>query len=435
MAMRRTRQFREYRLPPRQPRSRGLHAATWVSLGLLALIALGALTVLLAERIALPGTRVLGGTLRPDSDPAVVILPAGVPLDRVLVSPGEPVRAGQTVALFDRAAIAAELAHLERAIVAAAAYRECLLSAHQSAEEADDKEDSRTPSRSKHGPATSPDLDPETELLVRAALETCQTEHAADALARARIEAASLRIAERISLLDRKIALLLERSDERTPRSRAADSLEAALERNALARQRDTLDLETRALRIDQHRARLARIREAGQEIADLRLRQARLAAALERPRLVAPDTGTVARVRVPPTGSPAHDDIAIAEIRPAGHTPYRATVPLSPAQAARLHPGTRVAITLLGFPPSAPRLEGVVERFSEASSESGLTRIIATVALTEESAQILADPDSGIALRGSSTASTIALETPPKPVAGVLAGSLEKALHVAPYR
>lgn len=49
------------------------------------------------------------GPLTPDQDSTVIALPHYLPLDFILVEPGEQVKAGQTVALPDTAATTARL--------------------------------------------------------------------------------------------------------------------------------------------------------------------------------------------------------------------------------------------------------------------------------------------------------------------------------------
>ena len=390
--------------PPQQRPTRRLRlgGVLWLAWGLAGCAVLAGSAVLLAERIHLPGTRVVGGTLRPDRDPTVIALPAGLPLARVLVAPGDPVRAGQTLALYDRAMIGAELARLERAVIATGARRDCLLS--------DGTGQGADGAVSADPPADG--LDPETALLVRAAIEECRTTRAAQGLARDRVAGAQTRIAERLGLLDRKIALVLTRPNRADKRIAAEMSLSLALERNTLAAKHDTLQTEARALAIDHDRARLAAIRETGQEIADLVTRQARLAAALAAPRLTAPETGTIARIRPLQPGKAQSRDEPLIELRAPGNAAYVAEVSLTAAQAARITTGTHVRLTLMGFPDPAPTLTGTVSALTDATSLTGQTRTTARITLSDQSLKDLANPENGIALNGKNTASIITIQT-----------------------
>ena len=91
----------------------------------------------LASLITIPQTERFVGTLQPSQTPTRLQLPAGVPLKALLVKSGESVRAGQTVAILDEAAMRAQLSHINRSIVVANVLRACLLRPGETRHEAE----------------------------------------------------------------------------------------------------------------------------------------------------------------------------------------------------------------------------------------------------------------------------------------------------------
>ena len=387
----------------------------WLGWGLGALAVLAGSAVLVAERLEVPTSRSFGGTLRPDRDPLAVHLPAGVPLQAVVVEPGEVVRAGQTLALYDRDAIAAELARLEREVVVAGLRRDCLLSAASG---------DAAPAPAKvirDGLAEDAGLDPETALQLRAALQDCRTRLAVRAAERDRLEAERARVAERHALVERKLALVLSRPRSADPRLTAEASVTLALERNQLAARLDTLAAEARALKLAHDRDRIDEVDTIAREVAAVMQAQARLAAALASPRLAAPGDGTVGRIRPIPAGQTMSRDEPLMDIRAPGAEAYVAEIAMTAAQASAIPPGTPVRLALLGFPTPRPVLTGTIEGFTSATSASGTTRVTARITLSPESLRTLANPAEGIALRGARTASTITVSLTPKSLANIL--------------
>lgn len=387
----------------------------WLGWGLGALAVLAGLAVLLAEQVEVPTSRSFGGTLRPDRDPLVVNLPAGVPLQAVVVEPGEVVRAGQTLALYDRDIIAAELVRLEREVIVAGLRRDCLLNAAGSG-------DAPAPAGAmRDRMARDAGLDPETTLQLRAALQDCRTRLAVRAAERRRLKAERARVAERHALVERKLALVLSRPRSADPRLTAEASVTLALERNQLAARLDALTAEARALKLAHDRDRIDEVDTIARDVAAVMQAQARLAAALASPRLAAPGDGTVGRIRPIPAEQAMSRDEPLMDIRAPGADAYVAEIVMTAAQAGTIPPGTKVRLALLGFPEPRPVLSGTIDTYTAATSTSGKTRVTARIKLSENSLKTLADPAGGIALRGTKTASTITVNLKPKKIANVI--------------
>lgn len=391
--------------------------AVWAVLSVLA-IAAGGYT--LADKIRVPSSHQYAGTLTPDQDPTVIALPHDLPLDSILVEPGEQVKAGQTVALLDTAAMAARLKQIGREILVASILRECLLGTEF------DPLEQEMPFGFVAESAPSQDspfaeYDSETGILMRAALEDCRTSQEADILQQTRLQQALNLMQSQIGLVDQKLAMVLGVSKKSThktrvdPVVRAHASVSIALEKNQIVGRFQTLQTELQALTIDQNRNRLDRIQQLSEDVATKLTLQAMLTHYLAAPRLLAPENGIVNRIRPIMVGKSYVGDESFIELRGENAELFRAQMRIPYSDHANLRPGTKVMIRLAGFRENGPNLEGQVSGLLQGQNVLGERHILAEIELSPESQAVLADPARGVALRGQTTASTIQVETPGK--------------------
>lgn len=396
----------------------------WLGCGLVALTLLLGGGFWVAQRVEVADSRRFGGVLRPATDPTAVLLPAGVPLGQVLVSPGDPVEAGQTLATIDRDALVGALADLRRQILVAAARRECLLA--------------QTPDAaagSAEGTATALPLpgrrpiDAETRVQLDIAIETCRNTRRAQRIERDRIATAMARLAERRHLLDRKISLILTRPRGADRRIAAEASLSLSLERNQVRDRIETLSAHARRRAAADRGAALAEAQAIGRELAELSRLQTRLTSALARPRIQAPQGGTVARIRTVSAGARYPQAETLVELRASEDPDFIAEISVTQSQAETLPPGTPVRMHLLGLPIPRSVVTGRVETISTARTESdGQIRVTAAVRLTADALRQLTDPVNGIALNGTRTASEVVATLAPVPLADMLLRPLRLA-------
>lgn len=405
--------------------------AVWAVLSVLAIVA-GFYT--LADKIMVPSSHQYAGTLTPDQDPTVIALPHDLPLDSILVEPGEQVKAGQTVALLDTAAMAARLEQTGREIIVASILRECLLGTEF------DSSEPEMPFGIFTETAPSQDLpfaeyDSETGILMRTALEDCRTTQEADILQQTRLQQALKLMQSQIGLIDQKLAMVLGISKKTThkngvdPVVRAHASVSIALEKNQIVGRFQTLQTELQALKIDQNRNRLDRIHQLSEGVAAKLTLQAMLTHYLAAPRLLAPENGTVNRIRPIMVGKSYVGDESFIELRGEDAELFRAQMRIPFADHANLRPGTKVTIRLAGFRENGPNLEGQVAGLLQGQNVLGERHIVAEIELSQESQALLADPARGVALRGQTTASSIQVETPGKTLKAFLQDAAVLAL------
>lgn len=423
---------------PRDPTPRTsvqLVRLIWLAWAVLSVLAISAGFFTLADRIMVPSSHHYAGTLTPDQDPTVIALPHDLPLDSVLVEPGEKVKAGQTVALLDTAAMTARLEQTEREIIVSSVLRECLLGTEF------DLPALEMPSESSTESSLLYDLPfagsgSETGILMRAALEDCRTTQEADTLQQTRLQQGLRLMQSQIGLIDQKLAMVLSVPKRRKqkggvdPVVRAHASVSIALEKNQLLGRFQTLQTELQALKIDQNRNRLDRVHQLSENVAAMLTLQAMLTHYLAAPRLLAPENGTVSRIRPIMVGKLYSDDESLIELRGESAELYRAEMRIPFSDHAVLRPGTKVTIRLAGFRENAPRLVGQVAGLTQGQNVRGERQIVAQIELSQQSQALLADPARGVALRGQTTASSIQVETPPKTLKAFLQNAAMIALN-----
>lgn len=368
----------------------GLRPFVWLCFGASLFAALVFTVAAGVGRVEVAQPGLFAGTLRPERNPAFVRLPAHVPLLSVLVEPGEHVRKGQTVALLDQALIGSRLAQVEREIRAAGVLRECLLSdgdyevREHLFEQADD----------------------ELQLLVREAVEECNTLGREFERQLQRIEDVLVVVRRRQDLLEQRKTIVLLHVEDTTDRAHTA--LEVALEQNQLIERERQLEHELQAVHTARDQGFVARRKEAAQSAASLMHLKAVLTRFHEAPRLIAPQQGEVSRVRPLLAGTPYNDAEELVELHDERIDAFEAQFEVTLTQSRNLSEGMQVSLTLLGYPEDGPVLKGVISALEAAPDQVGEPTVQAKISLEQDSLSRLADPAGGIALKGRSTASAI---------------------------
>lgn len=386
------------------PKTRfSLAPALWMVWAGACCIGLWSAGLFLAGTITVPETKTFLGTITPNQQPTELLLPAGVPLKSVLVQRGDMVRTGQTLAVFDQVAMQARLDDIERRIKVSGILRSCLL-AHLERQDGIAKQDVDD---------ASAENDPELSLLVRAAFADCAADKKADRTQKIRLERGLEILQEQLDLMNQKLAMLLA-GGERNSKSggnevlRAHASLSVAIERNEVSAKTQALTDQLDQLLLLQDKARLARIAALSKEVAGLLSEKAILNTYLASPRLYAPENGRINRVRPLQAGTSFATDETLIEVQNMTDSRFVASLKVPISQMSQLPIGTEVELSLSGFTTSGPALRGRIDRWLEGDSETGRKFAKASILLNDESQEYLGDPRNGIALRGSSTASTI---------------------------
>jgi hypothetical protein len=228
------------------------------------------------------------------------------------------------------------------------------------------------------------------------------------ALERQSAEAQAVLTEER-QLVDNYIRVLTTAPEADPNRKEVLQALALSMTRNRIDSRLADLRARTQNDLIAARQARLAQISELETDIRFKRGLRQRLLAALDTPRLTVPEAGRVLRVRRLPKGTQAPEMTQVVELRPEGEGGYRAGFALPPAQRDQIQLGQEVRVTLLGQLDRVPDLTGEITHIRLTEDDA----LWAEITLAEASARILDDPQTGLALRGSGTASTIHVRGP----------------------
>ncbi|MEM1236794.1 MAG: biotin/lipoyl-binding protein [Pseudomonadota bacterium] len=284
------------------------------------------------------------------ASPIGVPLPRHGPLKQILVSEGEVVRQGQTLALLDEVALEVRQSQVADRLVELRLLRECLRP----------KADADFLAGL---PAILSGVDAERRTQLSFVEEDCALRDAAAQALQASAAARVAALEERSVLLTTKIAVLVEQQNSggQGRQDRAVEAVETLLEKNRvdadLADARRDLSEQELARGIRRHEEADAHT----QEISVLLDEAQRLAGLISQPRLMAPVNGVVTRVRDPGQGHVAISDIRIFEIARAGSQRFSLAISVPAAEIARLEDGARVDVRLVGQPSVAP-LGGAID-------------------------------------------------------------------------
>ncbi len=362
--------------------------------------------------------RSFAGSIAPTRERTTVALPAYTILDRVIVDDGDDVAAGQTLATLNTAAMKTRLTQVSTSLDHAQENIACLLHARRRVRSVD-RQEAETPT-----PLDGP-VDPtETETAMKEHLEVCRSalwefSVTQDVL----IQERTALIAERDAVKDYiSIGLWID------PNTAAA-----TLRRHvALKMLRTEIDKELvrNTQRIEQARrafdADLEQMLEAQTDaVKALSTEELHLQDHIASPRIPAPSDGTIARVRPLATQSGMDEALEIIEVVPKGHARFQATFEVALQVANEIDRGQPVEMHALGAYLTPPLLTGRVSGMHTGSAG----QILVTVTLDEESINLLADPDTGLALGGPETATLVKVRLAPEPLFDQLVRSLENAI------
>lgn len=394
--MRQTRKPRVYVALPRGPgRLRPFLWVVWSCAVLVGFCGAG-YTVLQAQII--PSYRSYTGELRPTHAPSTLSLPTGAFVDEVLVERNEVVRKGQTLITLDTEAMATRLRLLDEDLRQDRLLQHCLLS-DPDALNLSSVLDSDPPQETETPPV-------ETGLSLT--LETCATHHQQAQAVELELQETLAVLDEEKSLIEQYIRLLTAPRSEKLPSEEeekiARQALAFALARNQLDAQRVALHQKARTALADLQATRVRRAQEIAERLQAGEALRAQLQAHLAVPRLQAPESGQVVRVRHLPSGTEIHEETEILEVRPKKTRGYAAHFTIPPEHLEGLEQGAEVRLQLYGMPGQRGLLRGAID----AVSLDVAGRPQASVVLDEDSTTKLDDPRTGIALRGPGTASVI---------------------------
>ncbi|MCT8159557.1 hypothetical protein [Pseudoruegeria sp. SHC-113] len=376
------------------------------------------------------------GVLAPLNPPALVVLPAGIPLQTILVANGEAVSRGETVALVDTGELETAIQEARFRLETDRALMRCLGTLARPEGRVDLPEAFSTPSLNAPHP-----------FRLLSALRRC--EEAAiglDRIHESHTEKAA-HLLERIALEEQRKALLVQSA--RNPARALADR--EALTRAAVLTDSNRADLAQALAQLhDEERLAIATERLAIAEAfaalgESVRVAEAQLRLMerfLDTPRLQAPASGVARNVRTQSALAAPPEDTPILRLEASDPQTYDVRFRLDEATALKVPLGSEVRILPMGAAPGRLPLTGEVTGFiPEYQTQASHTAVSgpvppalapvqtpllvdARIALSEDSLARMADRYSGLAFAGEGSASQISVEMAPVPLASLISAS-----------
>lgn len=394
-------------------------ALMWALAGPLACFALLAGTIWLTWGIPVQNETQLRGVLRPVATPIGVDLPEFAVLDQIVVSQGDVVRKGQSLALLDISDMRQRHDQLLESIAIARIKRHCMTASDNAEFHAAMSLLLQERAKPRGGNSTlAGEQLRASDAAVSVFEETVRDEGMSCTLANAAWDALQTHEAqklqaseERLDLLSRKIAVLVERQSlanlsAEAKSELAVEALETLLARNALeAAHIDAVAL-AEASRLERSNRRAEQAQEITDEIAGMLAESAEIASLLEEPRLTAPVTGVITRLRDPGPGHRAISDLRFVELTRAGGQGFRLAITVPPGEVGRLRHGAKVELALAGAV-GAPPLGGSLDlerRQVDPDDPPGTVM----VNLSADARRWLASDRGTVALGGGATASLV---------------------------
>ncbi|RMH44582.1 MAG: hypothetical protein D6688_07715 [Alphaproteobacteria bacterium] len=377
-----------------------MHRIGWLVVSAAAVGGLVAVTARWLGEVRVSTSAEYVGQIRPARKIARVSIPAGTALAAVVVEEGEQVRLGQVVAVLDRTDLETQISSIDAEIDALVAEGECL----SRATGGDD---------APVGPGAGNGAQPEHALRRAIALRGCALDREADRRSREFLSSMAEAVGERRAMVLRRLSLDLASArrdtlDLREKAEVARRAIRMGLAANLLREREVFLSAAIDALDLRRESARLERLEEISRKVQSLADRRRRLEARLAAPRLVAPGSGVVTRIRALPIGERFRAEVPFIEIAREAERQFLASVSVPLAQATALREGDPVELRPLGLARTGGLLRGTIG-LVPSSPEGGSDELIKIpIRLEAESAARLSSGPEGAAFNGLSMATVV---------------------------
>ncbi|GGE51632.1 HlyD family secretion protein [Actibacterium pelagium] len=363
----------------------------WAGIPFLLLWGAIQIAVEVSDNLTLPRSLVFSGELRPEQEVFPVILPQGLALKEVVVSEGEQVNVGQTLAVLDGERIALRQQEVSAELAAIDVFLACL--------------------RANDGDVPIAEAMPQSELgtAVKDALRECRLTRESQKLGVDHLRSEVALLEEQKSLLQHKIRL--SRSFEN---KQDFEGLEDIVSAALAATKIDERILEIQARRKDLDLQNedeiLAKLRQTKATKREREDENRLLAEALSAPRIVAQVAGRVGRVRTLPEGFLSQEDTEFTVLRPGERGGYSMTFAFPIRHRDQIGLGAKVRASLSGWagPGPGPELQGQVTGILPPVSTQSSDHLIAEVTLVPASVQAIEAVGPRLALDGPGMASLL---------------------------
>ena len=328
------------------------------------LAGIGALAASAMSQSSVSSSRLFGGKMASQIQPVQIHVPADVVVEDLLVTNGETVRHGQTLLTFDVAAMTSELAELKELSLADQQTLKCSIDAPVEGEKP------ALPTPSANEPRDCQDIRQEHQNLIALfAAENSKSQKEINLIATYLTEATAAHrrnrdVAKTHTMLDRILALSLTKASLENARDLAEVNHKRAL--NDLAARRSELTASVQKALRERHK------------------RIANLEALIDTPRVLAPYSGKIVRVRRPPKGNALPTKVEVFSLLPQQEAGYAVEIPVKDADIALFQVGDRIYVETIGLPALVNDLQAEIQGISRDDQGRFLVRANLTIAATQ---------------------------------------------------
>lgn len=382
-----------------------LRALLWLFALSMCLAGVGVLAANAMSRATLTSSKTFLGKMTSQTQPVRVALPAGVVVEDVLVSNGDTVRRGQTLLSFDQQAMEAALTELHDLNFKDQAKLRCLFS------ENDDEA-----ILGSLGPSSEP-------------MDACQKILTEQKRLTQVFDAQSAKSEQEISLIDRYLddATSLHRRQKDAPNAQVlldrilALSLTKANMENAL--NLTMIEHQDAIHELSLKRSEL--ILSTQNAMRDRQQRVSELSALLETPRLQAPMSGKIIRLRRPPLGSFVQKGTEVLSLLPQREIGYSVQFSLANGDAGLFKVGDIVALETIGLPALVDGLDATISAVSRSEPGALFARADLSLAAT----QTMAESPYSRQILANSSAVTVRIHKIPVAATDLISNTLAGAI------
>lgn len=396
------------------PRERGgWRRWLWASGSLIAGLGLASMVAIAFATVPVPSQRQFDGWLQPGARIVDIRVPAGLPLEAVLVEEGQVVSQGQTIALLDKTVIGNNLQDRKRQLSVNLSLRKCLLN---------------KPAAPTVQTETS-ERDEETRLQLDQAANACRLTHNDHSLRQKRL----IKALKRLKTASRRLELRasLVSSQEASTAEQRLKSVSIALEQEQLHHKISELELQLSALITDQKTEILNEVRQLQSRAADLSREIVVLEEYHASPRIHAGQAGEITRIRVVPQGEILLQGAVLATLRSASEHKFRAYFNVPDEVLPTLSEGDPIELSLSNFNVRQRALTGTITKISPfAGPPSSSDRHHIQVALSQHSEANLYEQQDQLGLAGSMSNAHLTVSVSERPLGVALLRALESLGH-----
>ncbi len=397
--------------PHKRPR---LWSVLWMG-GTAAVMALGiGFTFNQLRAVSVADMRAFQGEVRLGRQPMLVEMPKLSRLDSVLVTEGDVVKAGQTLAVLDKPTMETKLAQLERRMLVLQFSRECFL-------------DNRT---SQHVDRWAAGAQTEIRAQLRIAAEDCDVAFDRRKLAVTKAEDNIANLTERLLLLGKRVSLLQGGATEPATHEMVRSLVDTLLAKSAIEAEIATAvtNKETDELSLRQNAVSDARTKTS--QIAALENEILHLQSLLQAPRIKAPRAGRILRLRPPVADGVLRQSVDFAQIGDVAAKEYRVFAWVSNTDVQGIAAGVPVQFSILGAAKQNQFFNGVLGPQIADTAEKRTGFVAVEVIPDEIARKDLQQLDRSLALSDHSMHAELIINVARRPLLTSMKDSTRRALQ-----